>query len=332
MADNTETAEQVETPPVAPAPSLPAAPPRPVVMLEAQAVGVLPIVPTNIDEAQRYATGLIRAGQVPDAFKFSKNVLWTPEEIEAGAKGVKHREGEINAPLVLAGVLKALEMGVPVQAGLGGLLPLNGRFSAWGDLFVGVMQRGGKIANHSAVRVGPAFDPNTPITQWPEDYGWTVSYWRRGQENPYVATFTVRDAKRANLWANTRRDPWVKYPDRMLFNRARAWALRDGFADALIQYDLAGIAEEMLDQLPPPEKDGPTLIDQRRALLLDDEPETGDQGEATPEATEGAKRKAEGMTTLDSFLEEEGIREEVEEAARARIEGGKNDGEESPQH
>lgn len=273
MAEETAQEEQL---PVEAAP-LPAKPDRVPVMLEASSVGVLPIVPTNIEEAQRYASGLIRAGQVPDAFKFRKDVRNDQDVIDRGGPIYLHKKDEINAPLVLAGVLKALEMGVPVQAGLGGLLPLNGRFSAWGDLFVGVMQRGGKIRDHDAKRIGPAFDPDTPITQWPDDYGWTVSYWRTGQENPYVATFTVRDARRAQLWANTNRDPWIKYPDRMLFNRARAWALRDGFADALIQFDLGGIAEEQLDIMPVPE-DAPRAIEQRASLLIDDEDEEGEQG------------------------------------------------------
>lgn len=279
MSDETTTQDQqaTDTPQVAPPPSPPPAVVRPTVTLEAQSVGVLPIVPTNIDEAQRYASGLIRAGQVPDAFKYRRDVFNDSEDVEKGAPRYRERKGDINGPLVLAGVLKSLEMGVPVQAGLGGLLPLNGRFTVWGDLFVGVMQRAGKIKNHSAVRTGPQFDPDTPITEWPDDYGWTVSYWRVGQENPYVATFTVRDARRAKLWANTDRETWVKYPDRMLFNRARAWALRDGFSDALIQYDLAGIAEEMLDAMPV-EKEAPRIEHKRSLLIDDDEGETPVQG------------------------------------------------------
>lgn len=251
--------------------------------LEAQAAGVLPILPTNIEEAQRYATGLIAAGQVPDSFKFRKNVLWSPEEIEAGATGVRHREGEINGPLVLMGVLKSLELGVAPQTGLAGLLPLNGRFSPYGDLFIGLMQRAGKITNHKAVRIGPSFDPDTPLGDWPPEYGWSFTVWREGQEEPYVGTFTVRDAKRAQLWLNKYKVPWIEYPDRMLFNRARAFALRDGFADALIGFDLHGIAEEVLDTLPVPEDAAP-LIEAKRSLLTDDEPETEPEAAEPPAA------------------------------------------------
>jgi hypothetical protein len=45
-------------------------------------------------------------------------------------------------------------------------------------------------------------------------------------------TFSVEDAKRARLWGNA--GPWSQYPWRMLQMRARGWALRDVFADALM--------------------------------------------------------------------------------------------------
>jgi hypothetical protein len=290
MSNETTQQDQqaTDTPQVAPPPP-PAVIERPKPLLEAQSSGVLPILPRNIEEAQRYANGLIAAGQVPDAYKFRKNVLSTPEEIDAGASPIKHREGTINGPLVLMGVLKSMELGVAPQTGLAGLLPLNGRFSPFGDLFVGLMQRAGKITNHKAIRIGPQFDPDTPLGDWPPDYGWSYTVWRAGQEEPYVGTFTVREAIRAKLWLNQYKEPWLSYPDRMLFNRARAFALRDGFADALIGFDLHGIAEEVLDTLPPVEE-GPKLIERKRALLMDDEPDTG----ASQEAREAADAPQEG--------------------------------------
>ena len=43
--------------------------------------------------------------------------------------------------------------------------------------------------------------------------------------------FSVADAKKAHLWG--RRGPWENYPERMLQMRARGFALRDSFPDAL---------------------------------------------------------------------------------------------------
>lgn len=217
--------------------------------LVAESREVMAFLPRNIEEAQRYASGLIAANQVPDAFR------------EGGKK-----DNPVNAALVLMGILKCSELQVAPQTGLAGILPLNGRFSVWGDLAAALVQRSGKVKDHTETRIGEAFDPDLPLGEWPLDYGYAVSYWRVGQETPYVGRFTVREAKRAGLWMCAYRKPWIMYPDRMLFNRARAFALRDGFADALCGLS---IAEEVIDSLPPPEDDaaGPS----RNMSALDDE-------------------------------------------------------------
>lgn len=259
---------------------------RPKAALAAQAAGVLPILPTNIEEAQRYASGLIQAGIVPDAFKFN----WK----DAKDNPAVH-EGDVNAPLVLMGVLKSMEIGVAPQTGLAGLLPLNGRFTVWGDLAAGLVQRGGQVTNHTVARIGPSFDPATPLGDWPEEFGYEVRYWRKGQTEPYVGRFTVRDAKRADLWMNTKKKPWILYPDRMLFNRARAFALRDGFADSLMGLS---IAEEVMDAMPTVDEEKvdntkrlSALIDDEPVTDADEAPETPQEAESgTPAATVGAEQ------------------------------------------
>lgn len=216
--------DRTDTPPEAPATDRPVKLPA---KLEADHGGVLAIIPRSIDEAQRLASGLIASGIVPDAFR------------------VDGRNSAPNAPLVLMGVLKSMEVGLPPITGIGSLLPINNRFAIWGDGAVALAQR--HIQSQTARRIGPSFDPKTELADWPGEFGWTVSYWRVGQSEPYVGTFTVQDARRANLWLNARKQPWIMYPERMLYNRARAFALRDGFADALMGL---GIAEEERDRLP----------------------------------------------------------------------------------
>lgn len=210
---------------------------------------VLAIMPTTIEEAGRYASGLCRAGIVPDAFR------------EGGRK-----ENPANPELVMMGVLKSMELGVPPQTGLSGLLPLNGRFSVWGDLAAALVQRTGQVERQQTVEVGTKPDEDKSVGEWPDDFGYRVMYWRKSQADPYIGEFTVRDAKRAGLWNNARRQPWILYPKRMLFNRARAFALRDGFADGLSGLT---IAEEVMDHLPPPvDERGPS---KRLSSLIDQE-------------------------------------------------------------
>jgi hypothetical protein len=59
----------------------------------------------------------------------------------------------------------------------------------------------------------------------------TCIVWRVGQKTPVQRMFTRAQAQKANLWS--KQGPWSNYPQRMLAMRARAWALRDGFADVL---------------------------------------------------------------------------------------------------
>lgn len=199
------------------------APPK--AQLNADGQGVMAIVPRSIEEASRYAQGLIFADQVPDAFR------------EGGRKA-----NPANASLVMMGVLKSLEIGLPPQTGLAFILPLNGRFNVWGDGAWALVQRAERLRTHTVEWFGPEFDRDlTPLDKWPNGYGVRVSLWRRGQDDPYVGEYTVGDARRAGLWNNTYKKPWITDPRRMLFNRARAFPMRDGFADSLFGL---GIAEE----------------------------------------------------------------------------------------
>lgn len=54
---------------------------------------------------------------------------------------------------------------------------------------------------------------------------------KRKGEDPCIRKFTIDDAKKAQLWGKA--GPWTNYPNRMLQMRARGFALRDSFPDAL---------------------------------------------------------------------------------------------------
>ena len=60
---------------------------------------------------------------------------------------------------------------------------------------------------------------------------------RRGEASRIERTFSEADAKLAGLWGKRGKKgeptPWITYPQRMLAMRARAFALRDAFADVL---------------------------------------------------------------------------------------------------
>lgn len=176
---------------------------------------VLAIIPRDLDQAWRYAEMVCKADLAPASY-----------------------EDEFKKPdpkKVVIGVLTALELGVPPMQGLRGIAIINGRPSVWGDLAMALIQSKGVVTNTESSFTGEpgsdAFQANFLI-------------WRKGQENPYEGHFSIGDAKRAGLWGNARKRPWIEYPQRMLFNRARAFAIRDGFADCLCGL---AIAEEVHD-------------------------------------------------------------------------------------
>ena len=103
-----------------------------------------------------------------------------------------------------------------------GIASINGRPAIWGDAMVAVAKNSGKLE---------WIKKETVAGKTPDDYGIRVTVKRTDEDEPYVEEFTIKDAKRAGLWGKP--GPWQAYPRRMLFNRARAFALRDAFADVL---------------------------------------------------------------------------------------------------
>ena len=154
-----------------------------------------PLAPRNYDEAQRLAKLLCEAKMAPQGFE-------KPETC-------------------LVGILQGMEMGLSPLFALQRMAIVDGRLTIWGDGALALVLRSGLCVS---------------ITEWLE--GDDESEWishcevlREGWDRPITRSFAVQDARRANLWHKP--GPWTEYPKRMLQMRARAFALRDVFADVL---------------------------------------------------------------------------------------------------
>lgn len=123
-----------------------------------------------------------------------------------------------------------LELGLPLMASLQNIAVVNGRPTLWGDSQLAVVRSTGELeefsewyeANGKRIPRNPsAFDDGTTAV---------CRVKRRGME-AMESAFSVADAKRAGLW--NKAGTWTQYPARMMRFRARSFALRDQFGDAL---------------------------------------------------------------------------------------------------
>lgn len=110
-------------------------------------------------------------------------------------------------------------LGISPRAALRGITIIRGNLTMWGDLPVSLAM---KHRDWQGMRHAYSGDLSKG------DRAATVTICRRGCPD-VTHTFSQADAKRAGLGGNV----WSSYTDRMLFTRARSWALRDQFADAL---------------------------------------------------------------------------------------------------
>jgi len=157
-----------------------------------------------MDDLYRFATAVSKSGLAPKGIE-------TPEAIFVALE-------------------MGLEVGLPMMAALQNIAVINGRPAIWGDAQLAVVRSTGELAlfeewyeekGKRLTRNPMAFSDETSAV---------CRVQRQGYESSETA-FSVADAKRANLWGKA--GPWSQYPARMLKHRARSFALRDQFGDAL---------------------------------------------------------------------------------------------------
>jgi hypothetical protein len=155
----------------------------------------LAIVPRSLDEAMQLARVVVASGLAPRGFD--------------------------TAEACMVAILHGLEVGLAPLAALQRIAIIEGRPTIWGDGALALVRASGRAEL---------------IEEWSEGSGpadWCAicRVRRKGDPQPIERRFSVEDARRADLWG--RPGPWQRYPLRMLQMRARAFALRDAFADVL---------------------------------------------------------------------------------------------------
>jgi hypothetical protein len=152
-------------------------------------------LPTTFSEAKDFASELANSNLVP------KNYAGKPLDI-------------------LVAIQWGTEIGLAPMQALQNISVINGKPSVYGDAAMALVQ-----AHPACEGVEEFFEGEGT----PNPVAVCIAH-RRGRK-PVTARFSVEDAKRAGLW--NKQGPWTSYPKRMLQMRARGFALRDAFPDAL---------------------------------------------------------------------------------------------------
>ncbi len=128
---------------------------------------------------------------------------------------------------ILLAIQYGAEIGLGALAALQNIACIGGRPCLWGDALLAVCQGHPLWAGHKEGidKTGKADDWKAVclVRRFVDS--------RRLEKDEQTVEFSVADAKRAQLWGKA--GPWQQYPQRMLLLRARAFALRNLFADAL---------------------------------------------------------------------------------------------------
>ena len=135
---------------------------------------------------------------------------------------------------IMLAVQWGAELGMPPMQALNSIAVINGRPGIWGDGLIGLCRQSPLCQDIIETIEGEG-----------EGRTATCTAVRRGS-TPVTARFSLGDAKRAGLLS---KDLYKQYPDRMIQNRARGFALRDAFPDVLRGMKTA---EELHDTPPDP--------------------------------------------------------------------------------
>ena len=166
------------------------------------------LTPTTFEGALQFSETMAQSSMVPKAFQGK------PADI-------------------LVAVQWGSEVGLPPLAALQNIAVINGKPSIYGDSLLALVTGHPEYGGHEETIARPDGDIIATCR---------IVRLVKGREVATERSFSQGDAQRAKLW--NKPGPWTQYPKRMLQMRARSFAIRDAFPDAI-----AGIsvAEEQND-------------------------------------------------------------------------------------
>jgi hypothetical protein len=211
-----------------------------------------------------------------DAFRFSKMVAAS----EFAPKDFKNKPESC-----LLAIQHGSEVGLSPMQSLQSIAVINGRPTIWGDAALALVQAC-PVCEYVREYMEGEGDSLTAVCEAK----------RQGYPSPSVSRFSVADAKKAGLWGKS--GPWTQYPSRMLQLRARGFALRNSFADALRGLVTAEEAQDYPTQ-PDPVVVRPKFNDEPKATVVKLKP----QPPVVPDDPAGKARLAVSRATTFEMLD-----------------------------
>lgn len=149
---------------------------------------------TSLDTYMQLADKLSKSGLVPEAYRGNPNNI-------------------------LVAIQWGMEIGLTPMRSLQSIAIIKGKPSIYGDELLGL------VKSHPAFRgCEEKLDEKTMVATC------TIQREVAGKIEVTTRTFSKADAIQSNLWG---RNVWSSYPKRMLQHRARGFAIRDAFPDAI---------------------------------------------------------------------------------------------------
>jgi len=209
--------------------------------VEALKAPILPSIfrPRTMDEMVQLSEHLAKSGIVP-----------------VSLKGKPHD--------IFVAIGMGMELGLSPFQAVQNIAVINGKPSLYGDAAKALVNVNEDLESFEELDAHKALE---------KGYGY-CKIKRKSQPVPYECTFTVEDAKRAQLW--TKAGPWQLYPGRMLQMRARGFAIRDAFAESLKGLILREEAQDMptKPEIQMPREIGevpPEAVEDENRIITQDE-------------------------------------------------------------
>jgi len=182
----------------------------------------------ELEVKQNGRLGEIRAGRTGMQLQSMADYWTLSQAIHRARMGPR----DMDATQIMIAIQMGAEVGLPPMSALKNIAVVNGRPTIWGDALLALAHRTQQLED---------FDER--IDGEGESLVAVCVVKRKGIKTATQRSFSAKDAKAAGLWG--KKGPWQQYPKRMLRLRARGFALRDAFPDALGGFMLREEAQDL---------------------------------------------------------------------------------------